>query len=154
SGKESEMKSVESGKSLIEKAGQKILEEISKQPPSSTTSSPNFGTSLTEQLRDLKPSTTSDAQRNQISSGILDLSANPLQGKQTDVQKEPDKGGFLKTISDAVKTLEIPKLPELSLPEKPQAASSPSSEQSSTVKPAEPSSENKSGFVQAAIEKL
>ena len=154
SGKESEMKSAESGKSLIEQAGQKILEEISKQPPSSTTSSPNFGTSLTDQLRDPKQPATSEAQRNPIASGILDLSANPLQGKQTDVQKEPDKGGILKTITEAVKTLEIPKLPELSAPEKPQPASSSNPEPSSTVKPAEPSSENKSGFVQAAIEKL
>src|SRR4029453_16570272 len=153
--KEGDLKSAESDKSLIEQAGRKILEEISQQPPS-TSPSPTFGGSLSDQLRELKQPATPEAQRNQITSGILDLSGNPLQSKVNEAQKDSDKGGFLKNVSDLVKTLEIPKLPELSQSEKPQPASSlnPAPQSTSTVKPSEPALENKSGFIQAAIEKL
>src|SRR5215467_7365920 len=66
SNKETEMKSAESGKSLLEQAGQKILEEVSKQPTGTTSSNSDFGTSLAEQLRDLKQPTTADTKRNEI----------------------------------------------------------------------------------------
>ncbi len=122
----------DSGKNLTEQAGRKILEEVSQKPPKVTDSNHSLGGSLVAQPQ-------KDVQL-------------PAQPKEAG--KEP---AIAKSIVDAIKTLEIPKLPELSGTEKPQTKLSnpnPQPPEGSIIfKASGPAADGKSLVVQAIVEK-
>ncbi|HEY9868540.1 MAG TPA: hypothetical protein V6D08_05195, partial [Candidatus Obscuribacterales bacterium] len=155
-------KPIETVGSNAERAGQKLLEEITPKPPKSTDSSPGLGFEIPvappkpikEQPEQPRTDKTVDLVGKQSGDSYGSIAVKPLESKKEDngVIREA-----VKTVTDAIKSIEIPKLPELApAPDTaPKPIGSPPREAEGQIifKGATAGAEGKAGLVEATIEK-
>jgi hypothetical protein len=156
-------KPIETVGSNAERAGQKILEEITPKPPRSTDSNAGPGFEIPfappkpikEQPEQLQTDRTADLVGKQSGDSYGSIAVKPLEPKKEDsgVIREA-----VKTVTDAIKSIEIPRLPELApVPDAaPQKAVSPPRDGEGQIifKGATAGAEGKVGIVEATIEKV